>query len=560
MSQPINNILSNDALKQTNELTNHNDDDDDLFNEQLSKISSAATEPIYLTHGNPNSLIDEIETIKNESNPSKKGRDKRTKLNRAQTAPILRFNYQQNIGVEYKIPNKLINKIPTVKQEVSIFYTIVQYFKAFKDEIIGKNLDRLDNLIQSFFSLPYIVKFIKIWHWGENLPYIGSIFQIFRCCLNTRLVFLLIFFPIGLIFYFQNQDYLAVIFLFLSLMFFAKVLSNTTEIASEHFGPVLGSLLNATFGNLVELIISGTTVSKEDSTLTITSLIGSIISNNLFVIGSCFFFGGLEGIKLIDKKPLVSNLVFFISITLLLSMMSVINDIDSNRINDNFKMNTSQITASFILVNYLVYLIMNTNEQFKALKVKKIPDEEITNDNNLDLSDDSDSEDDDSDFEHEEIIPSKIVCFGTLALSIAGLGPCANFFVESLKKLTDDKPISKVFIGLIILPLAGSLPEHISSIIAAHKGNMDLSINLAIGSSNQVIGFVLPIIQFISSHYPETKFSLYLEDYIASYLFICAFVSSACIMNGLMFGVNIFHGVLCITSFGFIVVLTFANA
>jgi calcium/proton exchanger cax len=89
-------------------------------------------------------------------------------------------------------------------------------------------------------------------------------------------------------------------------MYFAKALSNTTEIAAEHFGPVIGALLNATFGNLVELIISGTTVSKGDATLTITNLIGSIVSNNLFVTGSCCFFGGFEGVPIRQKKAVIS--------------------------------------------------------------------------------------------------------------------------------------------------------------------------------------------------------------------------------------------------------------
>jgi calcium/proton exchanger cax len=180
------------------------------------------------------------------------------------------------------------------------------------------------------------------------------------------------------------------------------------------------------------------------------------------------------------------------------------SDLDSEKISLKFRMDTSQIGASTIFVNYLVYLAMNANEEFKVLKIKKAKadtDLERQKDNDSDGDSDIESESE-SDNESDSDHASKIVCFGALALCIAGLGPTANFFVESLKELTDGKDIPKVFIGLIILPLAGSLPEHISSVVSAHKGNMDLAINLSIGSSNQVIGFVLPIIQFISSNYP----------------------------------------------------------
>jgi len=511
---------------------------DEFENQSMNRIPSAATEPAIRT-------ADSSFKITEDEDPKKS-----RKYKRAQTTPG-KFNEK------YQIPEDLLKKKPTVKQEASFFYTVVKYFDTLKDQAVDKTFERTDRLYNWWWNLKYVKILCDKYKEWENIFIIGYFLQVLRCALDTRTVLFLPFFPVGIVMYEREEDIMAVVFLFLALMYFAKVLSNTTEYAAEHFGPVLGSLLNATFGNLVELIISGTTVSKEDATLTITSLIGSVISNNLFVTGSCCFFGGLEGKPIYNKKSITSHLLFFVCITLLLAMMSVVSDIDS-RVSDKFKMDTSQVGAALIFINYIVYLTMNTNEEFKALRIKKAKDEEQDR-----LNPSSDEEVDElattSSNESMEEIPPKLVCFGALALSIAGLGPCANFFVESLKDLTDGKPISKVFIGLIILPLAGSLPEHISSVISAHKGNLDLSINLSIGSSNQVLGFVLPIIQFISSHYPQTKFTLYFEDYVAAYLFTTAFISSLCVLNGLVYGINVYHGVICITTFVFIIYLTFAN-
>lgn len=515
---------------------------DEFENQSMNRVISAATEPAPQTVNNSSSL----NVDKDEQDPKKTHR-----YARAQTAP-------GKITDKYRIPEHLLEKKPTVKKEASFFFTVVKYFDTLKDQAVDKTFERTDRFFHWWWNLKYIKWSSDKYKECEQIFILGFFLQVLRCALDTRTVIFLPFFPAGIVCYERKEDILAVVFLFLALMYFAKVLSNTTEYAAEHFGPVLGSLLNATFGNLVELIISGTTVSKEDATLTITSLIGSVISNNLFVTGSCCFFGGLEGKPLYNKKSITSHLLFFVCITILLTMMSVVNDIDY-KISDKFKMDTSQIGASLIFVNYIVYLTMNTNEEFKYLKIKKARDEE---ERALNPSSDDESDDDSSSSsssESMEEIPSKMVCFGALALSIAGLGPCANFFVESLKDLTDDKPISKVFIGLIILPLAGSLPEHISSVISAHKGKLDLAINLSIGSSNQVLGLVLPIIQFISSHYPQTKFSLYFEDYVAAYLFGTAFISSLCILNGLVYGVNVYHGVICMSTFVFIIYLTFAN-
>lgn len=513
---------------------------DEFENQSMNRVPSAATEPVPKTNDSTLNVDEELDPKKNKP------------YHRSQTAP-------GKFTEKYQIPEHLLQKKPTVKKEASFFFTVVKYFDTLKDQAVDKTFERTDRFYNWWWNLKYIKWMSDKYKQWEQIFILGWFLQVLRCALDTRTVIFLPFFPAGIVCYKREDDIPAVVLLFLALMYFAKVLSNTTEYAAEHFGPVLGSLLNATFGNLVELIISGTTVSKEDATLTITSLVGSVISNNLFVTGTCCFFGGLEGKPIYNKKSIASHLLFFVCITILLAMMSVVSDIDAD-ISDKFKMDTSQIGAALLLVNYLVYLTMNTNEEFKYLKVKKARDEEERALNpSSDDEDDNDTSSTSSSESSMEEIPSKAVCFGALALSIAGLGPCANFFVESLKDLTDGKPISKVFIGLIILPLAGSLPEHISSVISAHKGKLDLAINLSIGSSNQVLGFVLPIIQFISSHYPATKFSLYFEDYVAAYLFGTAFISSLCVLNGLVYGINVYHGVVCITTFAFIIYLTFAN-
>jgi Ca2+/H+ antiporter len=142
------------------------------------------------------------------------------------------------------------------------------------------------------------------------------------------------------------------------------------------------------------------------------------------------------------------------------------SDLDSEKISLKFKMDTSQIGASLIFVNYLVYLAMNTNEGFRALKIKKTKadtDVERQKDSASDSKSEIGNESDSNFFEE---------CVLWCACTVhRRLGSTTNFFVESLKELTEGNDISKVFIGPIILPLAGSFPEHISSVVSAHKGS-----------------------------------------------------------------------------------------
>ncbi|BAP72944.1 vacuolar calcium ion transporter [Kluyveromyces marxianus] len=470
--------------------------------------------------------------------------------------------YQQELA----LPERYLERKPTVEVEAKGFYYFVSFMKQLRITLFDGTLNKLDAFYTNMWSWPVFRNMMTFYQEHKDTKGLGTCLQVLRCCVETRTLVFLFLFPAGIVCYKQDKDVGSVICNLLALMYFAKLLSNATEYASEHFGPVFGALLNATFGNLVELVISGTTVSKDDAVLTITSLIGSVLSNNMLVCGTCFFFGGLDGMQMHAKNAIANHMLFLSCITLALSLTSVIAVIDSGK-SLKFKENTSQIGATLIFVCYIVYLIASANQEFKTLSNEKSKEEErlladtesSASDSQLQSLHTAEPGEEEEEEEETKNLPPKLVCFITLAIATAGLGPTGNFFVESLKRLTDDKPISKVFIGLIVLPLAGSLPEHISSLIAAYHGGMDLSVSLAVGSSNQILGMVLPIIQFISSRYPKTGFTLYFEPYVAGYLFVSTFVCCFTLIHGLLFSVNVLHGTLLLVTYGIIVYLTFAN-
>ncbi len=80
----------------------------------------------------------------------------------------------------------------------------------------------------------------------------------------------------------------------LALVGLAWVLGQATESLGHHAGPRIGGVLNATFGNAAELIITIFALSAGLTTVVKASIIGSIIGNVLLVLGASLLLGGLK--------------------------------------------------------------------------------------------------------------------------------------------------------------------------------------------------------------------------------------------------------------------------
>lgn len=71
---------------------------------------------------------------------------------------------------------------------------------------------------------------------------------------------------------------------------------------------------------------------------------------------------------------------------------------------------------------------------------------------------------------------------------------CADYLVDSIDSIVETAHLSKTFIGLILIPIVGNAAEHVTAVVVAYKGKMDLAINVAIGSSLQIALFVTPFL------------------------------------------------------------------
>ena len=114
----------------------------------------------------------------------------------------------------------------------------------------------------------------------------------------SPLNFLLVFVPLGLIWgHFQLSHTLTFLFNFLAIIPLAAILANATEELADKAGNTIGGLLNATFGNAVELIVSIIALEKGQVRIVQASMLGSLLSNLLLVLGFCFIFGGYNRVQ-----------------------------------------------------------------------------------------------------------------------------------------------------------------------------------------------------------------------------------------------------------------------
>lgn len=109
---------------------------------------------------------------------------------------------------------------------------------------------------------------------------------IYGLIMSSWMNVLLVMAPLGILSHYLHWGPVAVFLLnFAALIPLALLLGEVTEDLAVRFGSTIGGLLNATFGNVVELILSIAALTKGLYVVIAASLIGSILSNLLLVLG-----------------------------------------------------------------------------------------------------------------------------------------------------------------------------------------------------------------------------------------------------------------------------------
>ncbi|KAI0133676.1 calcium/proton exchanger [Xylariales sp. AK1849] len=310
---------------------------------------------------------------------------------------------------------------------------------------------------------------------------------------------LLVFVPIGIIAGVTGWDPVTVFIVnFLAIIPLAAVLSFATEEISAKLGEALGGLLNATFGNAVELIVSVIALRDRQYEVVKSSMIGSILSNLLLVMGMCFFFGGIVNMRdgngmgqeqsfaSITAQTTCSLLTLAAASMIIPSALSqVLNSTlkDDKALADSTILSLSRGTAILLLLLYVLYLWFQLRTHHNLFGAEAAA-EEVEGDHAV-----APAQPDEEEPHMSPWAAAGVLIFTTVLVSV-----CADFLVNSIDALVDRVGLSRNFIGLILIPIVGNAAEHVTAVVVAVKNKMDLAMGVAIGSSIQIALFVTPFL------------------------------------------------------------------
>lgn len=294
---------------------------------------------------------------------------------------------------------------------------------------------------------------------------------------TTRLLWLLVFVPVVLVVAGvlpQAHTFLFVLSI-LAIVPLAALLSHATESVAAKTGDAVGGLLNATLGNLTELIIAFAALRAGEYLLVKASIAGAIVTNSLFMLGGSFLLGGLkyhtQEFNRISAR-FQSALLFLATVALLIP--SAVSFADSTTA-AAFTQSLSLGLAVLLILTYGLgmFFSLKTHKEFFA----------------------SSGQGDEGG--HEEAWPVGLA-LGTLACVTVFVALVSEIFVESVQEAAKTFGMSSAFVGFIVVGLVGGAAEMASAFSGARKNRLDLSIGIALGSASQIALFVAPVLVLLS--------------------------------------------------------------
>jgi Ca2+:H+ antiporter len=254
----------------------------------------------------------------------------------------------------------------------------------------------------------------------------------------------------------------------------AELIGEATEALAVVTGPKIGGLLNATLGNAAELIITIVAISAGLLDLVKASITGSILGNLLLVMGASLLFGGLRnGRQRFNREHAATNATMLVIAITALAVPSLFNHTLEGETLPAFTLEEISLgVAVVMIVLYGLGLVYSLRNQPSALTEGHSP----------------------ASAPHWPVRTALIV----LALVTAAVVWLSEILVESVEPVTAAFGLSEFFLGIILIPIIGNVAEHLVAVEVAMKNQMELSLEIALGSSLQIALFVAPVLVFVS--------------------------------------------------------------
>ena len=259
----------------------------------------------------------------------------------------------------------------------------------------------------------------------------------------------------------------------LAIVPLAALLSHATESVAAKAGDAVGGLLNATLGNLTELVIAFTAMRAGQYMLVKASIAGAIVTNTLFMLGAAFLLGGLkhhvQEFNRVNAR-LQAGLLFLATVALLVP--SAVGEADAAPA-AAFAQHLSVGLSGLLIVAYglgLVFTLKTHREMFGSM----------------------------AHGEGDEAPWPLGLALATLAGVTVLVALVSEVFVESVQGAALELGMTPAFVGFIVVALVGGAAEMASAFSGARKNRLDLSVGIALGSAAQIALFVAPVLVLLS--------------------------------------------------------------
>ncbi|GAA0179433.1 calcium/proton exchanger [Clostridium sediminicola] len=279
-----------------------------------------------------------------------------------------------------------------------------------------------------------------------------------------------------IIVFFHSEEFLLNSIIFSLLVIpLAAVLGKGTSNISEYIGDKKSGLIAATTGNMPELMMGLWSVNYGMIALVKSALIGSIICNMLLVLGISIFWAGIK-YKEQNFNKLIARTNFSM-LFLAISAIIVLTSLNSYSNLDNLILSSLSLKVSLVLIIiYILGLIFSLFTHRNLFLVSEI-DEDIIR----------------KKISSKDMKKKKILIINIIICSIL------IFFVSerlifNIRGLINTYNLSQEFLGIILIPILGNVGENLAAIMCAFKNKINLSLEIAIGSSIQIALFVTPVI------------------------------------------------------------------
>lgn len=256
----------------------------------------------------------------------------------------------------------------------------------------------------------------------------------------------------------------------------AGLIGQATEAATDHTGPAIGGLLNATFGNATELIIALLAARAGLYSVVKASISGSILGNMLLVLGASLLVGGWGRERQTFNRTAASASISMLMLAVTALLMPALWDLvvfhQVGRHGPQIEV-LSLVTAGILLVVYLASLVFSLVTHRDLLMTCEVEPPAAP---------------------RSSLSAALVLLLGATVLTAVA----SELLVDAIRPAASALGLTELFVGVIIVAVVGNAAEHYTAVTAAAQGKTELAVQIAVGSSTQIALFVAPLLVFTS--------------------------------------------------------------